>query len=153
MQSGDRVGAARQSQAQDGHAEILIAIAGILASQFHKLFLGDTQRLAQRSKMLLHQFGVEAVVACGHGSVGGENHLPGNPPDGLIKADPSLCMRSRMASSTANPLWPSFRCKTPGVMPIALRARKPPMPSSNSWRMRMRESPPYNREVSSRSSG
>ena len=27
---------------------------------------------------------------------------------------PSSCMRSRIASSTAKPLWPSFRCRTPG---------------------------------------
>ncbi len=62
-------------------------------------------------------------------------------------------MRLRIASSTANPLCPSFRCRTPGVMPMALRARKPPTPSSSSWRIRTRPSPPYNREVSSRSSG
>ena len=115
-----------------------LRIAGILPSQLHQPFLGDAQSVAQRTQMLLHQLGVKAVVAGGHGGVRGENHFAGNPADGLIEADALLCMRSRIASSTANPLWPSFRCRTPGVMPMALRARKPPMPSSSSWRMRMR---------------
>ena len=131
-----------------------LRIAGILASQLHQLLVGDAQRVAQRAQMLFHQFGVEAVVAGGHRSVRGENHFAGNP---AARPDRSRCPRPacglRIASRTANPLWPSFRCRTPGVMPMARRARKPPTPSSNSWRMRMRESPPYRREVSSRSSG
>ncbi len=69
------------------------------------------------------------------------------------KRRPSSCIRFRIASSAANPLCPSFRCRTPGVMPIALSARKPPTPSNSSWRIRIRLSPPYRREVSSRSSG
>ena len=36
---------------------------------------------------------------------------------------------------------------------MAFKARMPPTPSSNSWRMRTRPSPPYKREVNSRSSG
>ena len=35
------------------------------------------------------------------------------------KLMPSSSMRLRMASSTANPLCPSLRCSTPGVMPMA----------------------------------
>ena len=36
---------------------------------------------------------------------------------------------------------------------MAFKARMPPTPSSNSWRMRTRPSPPYKREVNSLSSG
>ncbi len=66
---------------------------------------------------------------------------------------PSSCIRERIASRTAKTLWPSLRCRTPGVIPIARSARNPPTPSSSSWRMRTRPSPPYSRDVSSRSSG
>ena len=41
MQSGDSVGAARESQTQDGHAEVFVVVSGILPSQLHQLFLGD----------------------------------------------------------------------------------------------------------------
>src|SRR6266849_565705 len=67
MQSGDRVGAAGESQAQYGHAEILVVIAGILSPQFHELFLRDAQSLAHGTEMLLHQFEVKPVVARGYG--------------------------------------------------------------------------------------
>ena len=66
---------------------------------------------------------------------------------------PSRSMLCRINSSTANALCPSFKCTTPGAMPKASSARTPPMPSSSSWRMRVRVSPPYSRAVSSRSSG
>ena len=59
-------------------------------------------------------------------------------------------MRVRIASSTAKPLCPSFRCRTPGVMPIAFSARKPPTPSSSSWRMRIRAVAAVQARVSSR---
>ena len=38
--------------------------------------------------MLLHQFGVEPVVAGGHRGVGGENGFAGNPAHGMIKTNP-----------------------------------------------------------------
>ena len=38
------------------------------------------------------------------------------------KPIPSSIMRVRMASSTAKPLWPSLRCSTEGVMPMARSA-------------------------------
>ncbi len=66
---------------------------------------------------------------------------------------PSSSIRWRMASNTAKALCPSLRWRTPGEIPSALRARRPPTPNSNSWRIRIRKSPPYRREVSSRSSG
>ncbi len=87
MQSGNGVGAAGQPQPQDGHAEVFIVIAGILAAQFHELFLGDTQSVAHGTQMLLHQLGVKAVVAGGHRGVSGENRFARNPADRMIEAD------------------------------------------------------------------
>jgi hypothetical protein len=86
MQRGNRIGAARELQAEHGHAETFVAV-GILASQRHEGFLGKTESLAQRPEVLFDQIGVEAIVAGGHGSVGGENHFPGNARHGLIEAD------------------------------------------------------------------
>src|SRR6202142_2197197 len=87
MQSGDRVGAAGESQAQYGHAEILVAIAGILPPQFHELVLRDTQRIAHGTKMLLHQLEMKPVVASRYGGMGSENRLTGNAADSMIKGD------------------------------------------------------------------
>ena len=87
MQRGDGIGAARQSQAQDGHAKVLILIAWVLPSQLHEFLLRDTQGFAHGAKMLLHQLGVKPVVAGGHGGVGGENRLAGNAADSMIKVD------------------------------------------------------------------
>src|SRR6266852_141230 len=87
MQSGDRVGAAGESQAQYGHAEILVVIAGILSPQFHELFLRDAQSLAHGTEMLLHQFEVKPVVARGYGGMGSEDRLTGNAADSMIKGD------------------------------------------------------------------
>jgi hypothetical protein len=86
MQRGNCIGAPRKLQAQHGHAETFVAV-GILAAQRHEGFLGKTERLAQRSEVLFDQIGVEAIVAGGHGSVGGENHFAGNARHGLIEAD------------------------------------------------------------------
>ncbi len=98
VQRGDRVGAPRQFQAEHGHAEILIAVAGIFPTQFHQAVCGNTQGFAQRSQMFFHQFGVEAIMAGGHWSVSGKDHFAGNPGHGLIKAD------SLILHATANGL-------------------------------------------------
>ncbi len=74
-------------QAQHGHAEILVGIAGIFAAQLHQLVVRKAQRLAQRAQMLFDQFGVEAVVAGGHRRVRGKDHFAGNAGHGLIEAD------------------------------------------------------------------
>ena len=41
----------------------------------------------------------------------------------------------------------------PGMNPQGMQARTPPTPNTSSWRIRVRSSPPYRREVSSRSCG
>ena len=64
-----------------------LLIAGILPAQLHQLFLGDAQSVAHGSQMLLHQLGVKAVVAGGHGGMSGENRFAGNAADGMIEAD------------------------------------------------------------------
>ena len=95
--------------------------------------------VAQRSEVLFDQIGVEAVVTGRHRRVRGEDDLARRrAARASSKPTPSSSMRARMASSTAKALCPSFRCSTPGVMPIAFSARKPPTPSSSSWRMRTR---------------
>ncbi len=55
VQRGNGIGAAREFQAQHGHAEIFVRVAGILASQRHQPLVGEPKRLAQRPQMLFHQ--------------------------------------------------------------------------------------------------
>ena len=52
------------------------------------------------------------------------------------KLSPSSDMATRMRSRVRNPAWPSFRWNTFASSPSARSARKPPTPSSISWRMR-----------------
>src|SRR5437868_12500416 len=47
----------------------------------------NAQRLPERPQMLLHQFGIEAVVTRGDGSMSGKHHFTGNPSHGLIEAE------------------------------------------------------------------
>jgi hypothetical protein len=81
----------------------------MLASQRHEIFLGKSQGLAQRSEVLFDQIGIEAVMPGRNGRVRGEDDFPCDPRHGLIEADAFFDHALRMASSTANPLCPSFR--------------------------------------------
>ncbi len=85
------------------------SLVGILASQGHEILLGKTERLAQRSEVLLDQIGIEAIMAGGHGSVGSEDHFARNLRHGRVEAMPSSSIRWRIASRTAKPLCPSLR--------------------------------------------
>ena len=83
------------------------------------------------------------VVAGRHRRVRREDDLRGDAAHRLPRVDalrrPSAAARAR---APANALCPSLRCRTPGEMPSAASARTPPTPSSSSWRMRTRSSPP-----------
>jgi hypothetical protein len=87
MQSGNGVGAAREFQTENGHAEVLALVPWILPAQLHQLVLGNAERVAHRPQVLLHQVGVEPVVTGGHRSVRSENRLPRNPADRMIETD------------------------------------------------------------------
>ena len=63
------------------------SLSGFSRPSAMKAFLGKTESLAQRSEVLFDQIGIEAIMAGGHGSVGGEDHFPGNPRHGLLEAD------------------------------------------------------------------
>ena len=51
-------------------------------------------------------------------------------------------MSRRIRSMARNAEWPSFMCHTVGFRLSRSRARRPPMPSTISCRMRVRLSPP-----------
>ena len=86
VQRGNRIGAPRELQAEHGHAETFVAF-GMLAPQGHESFPGKTEALAERTEVLFDEIGIEAIMAGGHGSVGGEDHFTGNPRHGLLEAD------------------------------------------------------------------
>ena len=65
--------------------------------------------VAQRAQVLFDQAAVEAVVAGRHGRVRGEDGVLGHFAQRVVEALPSSFIRSRMASSVANALCPSFR--------------------------------------------
>ncbi len=60
-------------------------------------------------KMLFDQAAVEAVVAGGHRRVRGEDGVLGDFAQRVVEVMPSSSIRSRITSSVANALWPSFR--------------------------------------------
>ena len=64
---------ARELQGQYGHAEELVLIAGIHASQTHEVFVRQVQPLAQPTQVLLDQRGWKPVVPGGHRRVRGED--------------------------------------------------------------------------------
>ena len=79
------VGAPRKFQAQHGHTKLFVRGCRILAPQRHQPFVGKTERIPQRPKMLLDQAGVEAVVARGNGSVRGKGHFAAHARHRLIE--------------------------------------------------------------------
>ena len=78
VQRADRVGPARELEADDGHAEGFVLVLRLDAAEAHQLRGRNAQRVAQRAQVLFDQSGVEAVVAGGHGRVGGEDGVLGD---------------------------------------------------------------------------
>ena len=87
VQRRDGVGAARELQAEDGHAERFLVVGGIDAAEAHEILVSNAELLAQRPEVLLDQVRREAVVAGGHGRVGGEDDLAGNLHRGGFEVD------------------------------------------------------------------
>ena len=51
--------APRELQAKHGHAELLVMVAGILASELHQLLVRDPETVADRAEMFFNQIGSE----------------------------------------------------------------------------------------------
>ncbi len=86
VQAAHRVGTARELQPQHGHAEAFAFVVRLDAPQPHQLFVGDAQLVAQRAQVLFDQSAVKAVVAGGHGRVGGEDGVAGHFAQGAVEA-------------------------------------------------------------------
>ncbi len=78
MQRRDGVGAARELEAQHGHAEGFVVVGWLHAAKAHQIIVRDAELVAQGSEMLFDEIGTEAVVAGGHGCVRGEDDLARN---------------------------------------------------------------------------
>ena len=86
VQVADGVGAAGKLQPQHGHAEGLVLVLRLDPPQAHQLLGRDAQFVAQRAEVLLDQVAVEAVVAGGHGRVGGEDGVLRHLAQGGVEA-------------------------------------------------------------------
>ncbi len=87
VQGGNGIGAAREPEAEHGHAKKFLLIAGLLAAQAHEAFWRETEIVAQRTKMLFDQVGFEAVVTGRHGGVSGEDNFARYAGHGDVEAD------------------------------------------------------------------
>src|SRR5437879_4271776 len=90
VQSGNRIGAAREPETEHGHAEGLLLVAGFLAAQPHQGFWGNAEAVAQRSKILFDQIGTEAIVPGGDRGVSGEDDFARYAGHGDIEANALL---------------------------------------------------------------
>ena len=109
VQRAHGVGAPRELQADDGHAERFVLVLRLDAAEAHQLGGRNAELVAQRAQVLFDQAGVEAVVAGGDGRVRGEDRVLGDFAEGFVEREPSSAIRSRITSSGANALWPSLR--------------------------------------------
>ena len=78
MQSGNGIGAPRQLQPQDRHAEFFVLVAGILASERHQFVVRQPQEFSERPQVLFDEVRAEAIVARRHRRVRGEHHFARN---------------------------------------------------------------------------
>ena len=84
-----------------------------------KVLVAEAQRLAQRPEMLFDQRSGKRSWPAGTGvcvvkTICGETRRIAS-----CASMPSVSIRWRTSSSAANALCPSFRCTTPGAMPMA----------------------------------
>src|SRR5215469_4332521 len=78
MQRRNRVRPARESQGEHCHAEKLVRIRWIFASEAEQAVGRKPESFAQRSDVLFYKTGIEAVVAGRHRSMGGEYDFSGD---------------------------------------------------------------------------
>src|SRR5579863_3982818 len=90
VKRGNGIDAARKFEAENGHAERLAVVSGMLAAEAHEIFLGDTELIAQGAEVFLDELRTEAVVAGGDGGVGGENDFARNVAGGGVKVEAFL---------------------------------------------------------------
>ena len=88
VERGDGVDAARELEAEHGHAEGLAVVGGMFAAEAHEVFVGDAELIAQRAEVFFDEVGTEAVVAGGNGRVGGEDDFAGNLAGGGVEVEP-----------------------------------------------------------------
>ena len=100
--------------------------------------------IAQRPEMLFDQVGAETVVAGGHRSMRREDHFARDIWHGLRrKSSPSSSIRDADRLQHREPAVPFVQMKHAGRNAHRLAARgRRRRPSSSSWRMRVRPSPP-----------
>ena len=85
MQSGNGIGASRQFQPQDRHAELFVLVAGILASERHQLVGRQPQKFSERPQMFLDELRAKAIVPRRHWRVRGKHHFPRNAVDCIVE--------------------------------------------------------------------
>ena len=57
VQRGDGIDAARELEAEDGHAERLAVIGGMFAAEAHEVFVRDAELVAQGAEVLFDEVG------------------------------------------------------------------------------------------------
>ena len=118
-------------------------IAGILAAHVHQPIVRQAKPFAQRSEMLFDQVAVEAIVPGGHRRVRGENDFARNARHRCVEAQTFFLHAIVNRFEHDESAVPFVQVQHAGRDAHRFQsARKPPTPSSNSWRMRMRRSPP-----------
>ncbi len=90
---------------------------------------------------------VEAVVPGGHRRVGGEDGVLSDFPQGVVERQAVVLHHARGSPPAGRSrCGPRSGGRRPASMPSASSALTPPTPSTISWRMRVRSSPPYSRD-------
>src|SRR3954453_6759465 len=75
VQSGNRIRATREPQAQDRHAELLGVVAWMFPAQRHETIVRQTEGIPQLAQLLFNQTGIEPVVSRRNRRMSGENNL------------------------------------------------------------------------------
>ena len=73
MQVAHGIGVVGQAESQNGHAEILFVVLGLLAAQAHEVIPGKAQTVGVVSEILMHQVGGEHIVSGRDGGMSGED--------------------------------------------------------------------------------
>ena len=87
VQSADGVGAARELEADDRHAERFVFVLRFDAAEAHELCGRDAELVAKRAEMFFDEVRGEPVVAGGHGRVGGEDGVMGDFAEGFVERE------------------------------------------------------------------
>src|SRR5262245_13408604 len=82
----DRVGAAGDFQADDGHGERFVVVLRLDAAEAHQLLVADAELVAQGAQVLFDKAAVKAIVAGGNWRVCREDGLAGNFAQGVVES-------------------------------------------------------------------